>query len=299
MFEQHNVTVYVKRDDLADPHAGGNKFRKLKAILSPDRLMDKKGLLSFGGPFSNHLVAVAAVASRLGLLSRGVVRGHPVENLVLGWLQTRGMHLTFLPGPEFNEAQISMPLEMPEWEVIPMGGAHPLALTGVAELIPEIRSQLKDAPTHYAIPAGTGTTAAGLSKILESQETLLVFPAIKGPALDVWFREILDSYGINLSGKVFVDTRAPGRGFARKDQELWEFLTKVAQSTGIVFDPVYNGKMAFRIWKLVAEGYFEEGSQLVLIHTGGWPGRVGYQHRYQMESIPGSPELQPDFMDNW
>jgi 1-aminocyclopropane-1-carboxylate deaminase/D-cysteine desulfhydrase-like pyridoxal-dependent ACC family enzyme len=208
-----------------------------------------------------------------------------------------GMEITFLPGAAYEEAQIRLSSDLPDWMVIPMGGAHSCALGGVAAMMDEIRSQIPEAPTHYAIPAGTGTTAAGLAMKLESSETLMVFPAIKGSSLDVWFEGILDHYGIYPEGRVVVDTLSAGKGFARKDRELWKFLTEVAQSTGIVFDPVYNGKMAFRIWKLVQEDYFPAGSILVIIHTGGWPGRAGYQHRYQLEAIPGSPELQADFWD--
>ncbi|MBP6184805.1 MAG: pyridoxal-phosphate dependent enzyme [Saprospiraceae bacterium] len=295
LFREKEVYVYLKRDDLSDPHTGGNKRRKLLHILSAKELLGKRGIVSFGGPFSNHLVAVAASAQRLGLPSKGIVRGHPVDNPVLAWLRSRGMTLTFLSKPEYTAAQTELHEQWPDWLVIPMGGAHPLALEGVAELLPELRAQVQAPITHIAVPAGTGSTAAGLASALHKEETLLVFPAIKVPDLEGWFRSVLDQFGVNPVGTITVDNLAPGKGFARKDTDLWAFIHNVAAETGITFDPIYNGKMAQRIVALIQEDFFPRGSNVVLIHTGGWPGRVGYQHRYHLEPLIGAPELEPDF----
>ncbi len=296
LFMEKDVQVIVKRDDLSDPHTGGNKRRKLLHLLSAAQLEHRQGIVSFGGPFSNHLVAVADYARQLGLRSRGIVRGHQVENPVLDWLRSRGMTLTFLPEPEFSISQTELIDRIPDWLIVPMGGAHPLALPGVAALIPEIRAQFRGTVTHYAVPAGTGSTASGLASAIHEAETLLVFPAIKGPDLIQSFNMVLDQYGVSPRGPIVIDALAPGKGFARKDPDLWAFIQWVAEETGIPFDPVYNGKMAKRIVELIREDFFPRGSNVVLIHTGGWPGRLGYQYRYHLEPILGAPENEKDFL---
>ena len=77
-------TLYVKRDDMIDPYISGNKWRKLKHILKDVVSKNKKHLVTFGGAYSNHLVATAAAASRNNLKSTGFVRGEVVENEMHG-----------------------------------------------------------------------------------------------------------------------------------------------------------------------------------------------------------------------
>ena len=49
---------------------------------------------------------------------------------------------------------------------------------------------------------------------------------------------------------------------------------------GISLDPIYTGKMFFGIFVLVEKGYFEEGSSVVAVHTGGLQGVKGFRARY-------------------
>src|ERR1043165_2377736 len=62
LFHQKGVEVFVKRDDLIHPHIQGNKWRKLKYNLYQARLNKQNTLLTFGGPYSNHIYATAAAA---------------------------------------------------------------------------------------------------------------------------------------------------------------------------------------------------------------------------------------------
>ena len=60
-FSSHQVLV--KRDDLIDPYISGNKWRKLKYILEKAELEGKSHLVTFGGAYSNHLLATAGGAA--------------------------------------------------------------------------------------------------------------------------------------------------------------------------------------------------------------------------------------------
>ena len=55
------ATVVVLRLDLVHPVVSGNKWFKLKEYMAEAKQL-KKVLLTFGGAFSNHIVATAAAA---------------------------------------------------------------------------------------------------------------------------------------------------------------------------------------------------------------------------------------------
>ena len=69
------VRVLLKRDDLIHPELSGNRWRKLKYILSWAADSGQRTLLTFGGAYSNHIRAVAAAGRYLGLATIGVIRG--------------------------------------------------------------------------------------------------------------------------------------------------------------------------------------------------------------------------------
>ncbi len=74
LFEQRGVTVYVKRDDLLAPF-GGNKGRKLKYNWRAFVQSGKVGLISLGGPFSNHLYAFATLCKIFDVPGKVLIRG--------------------------------------------------------------------------------------------------------------------------------------------------------------------------------------------------------------------------------
>ena len=63
LFEKKGIEVFIKRDDLIHPIISGNKWRKLKYILEKARVEQKTHLVTFGGAYSNHLMATAAAAA--------------------------------------------------------------------------------------------------------------------------------------------------------------------------------------------------------------------------------------------
>lgn len=63
--EKYAVTLDIKRDDLIHPFISGNKWRKLKYLLEDARRQQKNTLVTFGGAWSNHLLATACAGSTL------------------------------------------------------------------------------------------------------------------------------------------------------------------------------------------------------------------------------------------
>src|SRR5687768_1438129 len=75
IFEQANVRIFMKREDLNHPFISGNKWWKLKYNLEEALLQGHDTLLTFGGAYSNHIYATAAAAHELGMKSIGIIRG--------------------------------------------------------------------------------------------------------------------------------------------------------------------------------------------------------------------------------
>ncbi|WP_238173418.1 hypothetical protein [Kribbella speibonae] len=92
------MRLLLKRDDLIHPEVPGNKWRKLKYNVAAARELGFDTLLTFGGAYSNHIRATAAVGYYGGFTTIGVIRGeeHLPLNPSLEYAVRRGMHLTYL-----------------------------------------------------------------------------------------------------------------------------------------------------------------------------------------------------------
>src|SRR5690606_32520337 len=101
--KEKNIRVFVKRDDLIHPYISGNKWRKLKYSLQQVHDQNKGKLITFGGAWSNHLLATAAAASTFVFKSIGFVRGENVENPVLKLCQIFGMELRFVSRDAYRD----------------------------------------------------------------------------------------------------------------------------------------------------------------------------------------------------
>ncbi|RZL47302.1 MAG: pyridoxal-phosphate dependent enzyme, partial [Pedobacter sp.] len=89
-------SFFIKRDDLIDPFISGNKWRKLKYILKDAASKSKKHLVTFGGAYSNHLLATAAATAKDQLKATAFVRGEKVNNEMLSLCKIFGMQLNFI-----------------------------------------------------------------------------------------------------------------------------------------------------------------------------------------------------------
>ena len=108
-WEERNVQLWIKRDDLLAPRLNdplcGNKWRKLQHNLARAKQQGYSKLLTFGGAFSNHLAAVASAGHHFGFQTIGLVRGEAVENPTLELAQRNGMELHFISRTAYRRKQ--------------------------------------------------------------------------------------------------------------------------------------------------------------------------------------------------
>lgn len=263
---------------MIDPYISGNKWRKLKYILKDVALKGKNHLVTFGGAYSNHLVATAAAAARNNLKATAFVRGEAVENEMLLLGKLFGMNLIFIDRESYKNKGLLFDTHFKNDELayfIDEGGACEQAVMGCSEIITE----LSDHYDHIFCAAGTGTTAAGLLKGINQQKKqtqLHVIPVLKGGE---FIKDEINSYESNLNSLV-LHTEYHFGGYAKTTPELIKFIKQFTAATGMLIDPIYTAKMFYAINDLASKNYFEKDVKILAIHTGGLFGILGMKEKF-------------------
>lgn len=269
--------LWVKRDDLIDPYISGNKWRKLKYILADAKQQHRNHLVTFGGAYSNHLVATAAAASRFGLRATAFVRGEHVNNEMLTLCKLFGMQLIFVDRESYRDKRNLFETHFTGDEnayFINEGGASAEAVKGCAEIISELDMQYD----HIFCAAGTGTTAAGLLQGINTHQLatqLHVIPVLKDGG---FIAQEIAHYENNLDHlQLHLDYHFGG--YAKTTPALLQFMKNFITQTGMLIDPVYTAKLFFAINDLARQNYFEKDAKILAVHTGGLLGIWGMQER--------------------
>src|ERR1700744_6484106 len=177
LFDKQGLKVFIKRDDLIHPMISGNKWRKLKYLLKEAQAEKKTHLVTFGGAYSNHLLATAAAAARFGFKSTGFVRGEEVNNDTLFLCRLHGMNLIFADRESYRDKPALFNkyfADDKEAFFIDEGGASALGAKGCSELVDE----LTETYDHIFCACGTGTTAAGIINGLTAHQLPTQFNAV-------------------------------------------------------------------------------------------------------------------------
>lgn len=281
--QEHGVEIWVKREDLLHPHISGNKWRKLKYNLQEAQRQGHHTLLTFGGAYSNHIAATAAAGQAYGLRTIGIIRGeeHLPLNPTLALATETGMALHYISREKYrlkDEPAFLAALQEQFGQVyfLPEGGTNLLAVKGCTEIVQDIDM----AYDYICCAMGTGGTLAGIVAGLAGQQQVLGFPAIKGgDFLKEEVQQLVQAY----SGETYTNwqliTDYHFGGYAKAKPELLTFMEQFKQQHGIQLEPIYTGKMLFGLFDLIAKGYFEAGSRIVAVHTGGLQGNAGFTER--------------------
>ncbi|WP_018341860.1 1-aminocyclopropane-1-carboxylate deaminase/D-cysteine desulfhydrase [Cytophaga aurantiaca] len=281
--EKAGVTLYLKRDDLIHPLYGGNKIRKLKYNVQQCLRERKTGLLTCGGAYSNHIIATAAYGKEHGLKTKAIIRGEEllIENPTLKDAAALGMEFVFVSREAYRAVREKPELAFDmshstkeDFYFIPEGGTNTFAVEGVAELVNEI-----EMPFDYiATPCGTGGTFAGLMKGIKNVNAkLFVFSALKNGEYVIDEVANLLKEDFDKSKLALFTSEYMFGGYGKMKPELIDFVKSFEEQTGILLDPIYNGKMMFGLLDKISTGYFKKGSVIVALHTGGVQAWRGFQ----------------------
>jgi 1-aminocyclopropane-1-carboxylate deaminase len=281
-----NHLLSVKREDLIHPYISGNKYRKLKYNLVQAKKEGRNTLLTFGGAFSNHIAAVAAVGKEFAFETIGVIRGEELVDKVEGnptlkFAKGCGMQFKFVTREAFRnkiseEFIQNLRREFVDFYLIPEGGTNELAIKGCEEILLEEDSKFD----YICCSVGTGGTISGIINASKPHQKILGFPALKGDFL----REEISKFAKNPNWKLITDYHFGG--YAKINTELIGFMNEFKRDYNIPLDPVYTGKMMYGVMDLLSKGYFPEASKILVIHTGGLQGISGMNELLNKKQWP-------------
>lgn len=289
IFTKHGISVAIKRDDKIDNIISGNKWRKLKYNLRHAKVTKAKGIITFGGCFSNHIHAAAFACKQQNLPIIGIIRGEEKNqnNYTLAWAKYWGMQLVFVDRKTYrlrNDEHYLQALQKqyPEHIIVPEGGSNTLALRGVAELIDELNQQAEF--DTLMTPVGSGGTLAGLILGDKSQHKLIGISVLKQQDyLDTQVRALLPDSAQQWQNWQIM-TKYHRGGYAKFSQQDAKRVREFAEITGVDFEPVYSGKMVLALLDLIESGYFPPQHRIILLHTGGLQGLAGMFERGVLNS---------------
>jgi 1-aminocyclopropane-1-carboxylate deaminase len=279
VLEDSNITLYIKREDQIHPYISGNKYRKLKYNLHQAKAENKDTLLTFGGAFSNHILAVAAAGKEQKFKTIGIIRGEELvfkinENPTLQKAQEFGMQFEFVDRETYTAKSEGSYLEklkqkFTDFYLIPEGGTNELAVKGCEEILNEDDFEYD----YICCAVGTGGTISGIINCSKSSQQVLGFPALKGYFLCEDIRKFVQRDNWQLIKDYHFE------GYGKVTSELINFINDFKKKYDVPLDPIYTGKMVFGVIDLIRKNYFPSGSKVLLIHTGGLQGIQGMNLR--------------------
>ncbi|MDO6745883.1 1-aminocyclopropane-1-carboxylate deaminase/D-cysteine desulfhydrase [Gilvimarinus sp. 1_MG-2023] len=285
---KRGLKLLMRRDDLIDPNAIGNKFYKLYFNINHAIKSHKRRLVTMGGPWSNHLLACAQAARKNGMQSRALIRGkhHKFLSQTLQDCQSLGMQLDFVSTTEYqsltnlpHSEQASLPDKLLENRqhdyFIPEGGCNDLGVNGCQYIGQAIR-RYSGTPSSVCVAVGTGGTFRGVVQGLGGLCHTLGVAVLKNTQKKTNLLG-LDSinhqpwslaWGFDLGGY--------GRRLPAQAVNFWRAFE---QNNQIAIDPVYTLKMLWGVDQLARLGYWKTGDTVIVIHTGGLQGRRGFSQQ--------------------
>lgn len=287
--EKTGIETWMKRLDQLDLANSGNKLYKLHYNLKEAKRLNHHTLLTFGGAYSNHIAATATMGKQDGFKTIGIIRGRELgqnlpqtlkTNPTLRTAHQKGMKLAFITRKAYREKLDPAFLKILQekygkFYFLPEGGTNRLAVRGCREIL-----QKTDTPFDYiCCPVGTGGTLAGIIKASSRDQTILGFSA-----LNANLTKTIRNFTEKTNYEIFPESDFGG--FAKLNQPLVHFINQFTESHRIVLDPVYTGKMMFNLVNRLKNGYFEENSRILVIHTGGLQGIKGMNQRLNQKGLP-------------
>lgn len=273
------MALDMLRLDLLHPIVSGNKWYKLRLNILYAQEHHLTTVLTFGGGYSNHLVATAYAAQKEGLRSIGIVRGrHDVLTPTLLKCKEYGMHLIFVTREDYNRKEdhdwvMALAADFDNMLIIPEGGDNERGRKG-AELICKFISRDY---THIAVSVGSGTTLTGLRNRAHITQHLLGFAPMKeGAYLEGHVAPHLHP-GQDANWKIYDQWHFGG--FGKCTDELIDFMNDFYTTNQIPLDRIYTAKMMYGLREMLASGNFAPNARILCVHTGGLQGNAGIQER--------------------
>jgi 1-aminocyclopropane-1-carboxylate deaminase len=288
--------VDLLRLDSLHPIVSGNKFYKLRFYIAAAIQNGCSTVVSFGGPYSNHIVALAFTAKEAKLKSIGYIRTNTDEPMTpsLAEAKAYGMELVYLGRTDFQSKKASI-LELSanksDTYFIDEGGYGSIGAKGAATILSEQDT------THYdyiICAVGTGTMLAGCINTASPNQKIIGIPVLKNegsieneinallldknnPNYDLHNDPNYDSSNDSSNDKINSHSytllhQFHQGGYAKTNSMMIDFMNRLWDTEKIPTDIVYTSKLLFGVEQLIQENYFEKNASILVIHSGGLQG---------------------------
>jgi len=284
--------IWLKRDDLTDTTASGNKLRKLEFNVAQALEEGATRLITAGGLQSNHCRATAVVARQLGLECHLLLRGREPDeadgNLFIDKLL--GTSISYLGQSEFDDLEQQVSSLINHYAglgekafYIPVGASDEIGLWGYIEASQELQQDFitHDIQPEYIVSAaGSGGTLGGLV-IGRERYGLVSKPVAFNVSNDaeyfrakitadaaIWQQRYRQTIKVTPTMVDVIDGYV-GPGYARADPIIFDTIKQLARLEGVILDPVYTGKAFHGMIQEIKTGRFKDTKCLVFLHTGG------------------------------
>ena len=278
--------VYVKRDDLIHPIISGNKWRKLKYNLEYYNSICKKGIVSLGGAYSSHILALSYLCKVNSIKCVLLVRGeqpHPLNDILRKCL-SYGAIIEYIIRKDYkNPKWIKKYVEenYNDFFFIPEGGSNFYGIKGCQNIVKEIENDFD----YIFCEVGTGATFSGIVSSLNKSQSCFGVVVLKGAT----------TIGENISKNFEFELKNPFSknwilnhdyhlgGYAKYNEDLILFMREFYKITSLKTDPIYSGKMFYGLVDQLKNNKVLENKKIIALHSGGLSGIEGFEKRYKLK----------------
>lgn len=268
-FVTNGVQLDVLRLDLLHPVVSGNKWFKLRYYLEDAKKNGKKNIATFGGPYSNHIVATAFAAREAGLKSIGYIRGEEPAAYSPGLLDAMayGMQLEFLDRNGYAEKARNTVAEEDTY-LIPEGGYGIKGAEGAATIVTTADTRSYN---HILCACGTGTMLAGLIRGAHPGQQVTGISVLKNNfSIQQEVEALLTEEDHAKHFQVSHDYHFGG--YAKHPGPLLDFMKSLWEKEQLPTDIVYTSKLLYAAIDLQKKGCFTQPGKVLIIHSGGLQG---------------------------
>lgn len=288
----HGPELLAKREDLYGIAAGGNKIRKLEALLGEAVSQRATVILTTGGVQSNHCAQTAIAAAMHGLRAELYLSGQqpPVSagNLLIEEIADAGV--TFLGDCTDRDRDDRIAARADELRAqgevpypIPLGGSTPLGAAAYAAAVSELVGQLGGQPvTHLVVAAGSLGTMAGLilgtwtsgldcqvhgyTVLWPQAEAMTRLEELLETARRQYLPAVVGRPNYQILGSQL------GAGYGAPTPAGRNAAQLAARHDGLLLDHTYTAKAMAGLIQGIRDGTYTYQDWIVFFHTGGLAG---------------------------
>ncbi len=275
-----NIETNILRLDTINNVVSGNKFFKLLHPVAAAINEGKMTIATFGGAYSNHIVATACYCKEFGINSVGIIRGEEALELsdTMHDAASFGMKLHYVSRESFKEKeQLKLQYGNETFYWVNEGGYSRLGAEGAKDIF----DWIDETYTDIVCAVGTGTMMAGLIAAALPHQKITGICVLKGYEEQINDVKKLLTNTEQLKSYTILHDYHFG-GYAKHPLPLLEWMNECYSKYEIPTDLIYTSKLCFGVQDLIKKGYFPEGSKIMVIHSGGLQGNSSLIKKFEL-----------------